>query len=59
MSPGFKPVDKVERPHWSLLMHDVYLLIVPLLMSGKWNPGMGVGAIPGPVGDYYRQRPKR
>ena len=58
VSPGFKPVDKVERPHWNLFMHERTFLIVPLLMSGKWNPGMGVNAIPGPVGDYYRERPK-
>lgn len=57
VSPGFEPVGKVERPHWSLFMHERTSLVGAMLVAGKWNPGMGVEAIPGPVGDYYRDRP--
>ncbi len=58
VSPGFAPVGEVERPYWTELMHERTFLLIPLLMSGQWNPGMGIEGIPGPVRDYYRKHPQ-
>ena len=56
--PGFVPEGPVERPYYTGFMHERTFTMVALATSGAWDPSMGAEAVPGPVGDYYRQRPE-
>lgn len=59
VAPGFKPVSTVERPHWTAYFIDRISVAATIIAQGKWNPGMGLETLPGPVGDFYRKNPER
>ncbi|VVS95011.1 4Fe-4S dicluster domain-containing protein [Desulfoluna spongiiphila] len=54
----FKPVGKVERPDWTEYLFQRKAVIMGYIKEGTWTPDKGLKALPGPVGNYYRSRPK-
>ncbi len=57
--PGMEPVGEVTRPNWTDFLFERTAVMGGLMRSKQWNPSMGVEAIPGEIGDYYRANPER
>ncbi len=52
-----EPVGEVTRPNWYDLLFERRRAVGALVSKKLWNPDMGVEAMPGEIGDYYRERP--
>lgn len=53
------PVGTVERPHWTDYLFERTKAIGALTQSKEWTPDMGLEAMPGTIGEYYRKNPER
>ncbi len=52
---GNEPYKRVD---WRGIVFERRNAVVALMKSKQWNPSMGVEAMPGSIGDYYRENPK-
>ncbi len=54
-----EPVGEVTRPDCFDFLFERTKAVGGLIRSGKWNPSMGLEAMPDGIGEYYRKNPER